>query len=818
MRPLNDVTAQCSVITQVLQRQQLLRKECLLVSGPAGCGVSWTLSQMGIEWERQGGISLKATGAAVAPPRKLLPWLTMGSPAQSTLARWEVLKQGAVNASTAIPVVGKAASYLVGELLNYRRKELARQTQVLGEKEQDLLFVIQTAAKGKRLLLLIDHISNWDDESWSLLELIVSPVLHNFYLSLKDVLVVIGTSEEFLPRCRVLVEKLPFVELRLQRLQREHLSVALETFTFPSLGDQEMDLLYEATGGRLDLLHDLGSLFRDVGEVSFSGGDALYGQMIERRLRALKGEVSALEGLLTAAAFLGNSFSHEEASCLTGYAADELQRSLCLAKKEHLLDISGSRLAFPSVAMQQYFRASRISDPRKYHRKFAECLRRLRPGDYETRCQHLLLAGETTHVLVCHCLAALDARRRRRAPPNPHELYAIEGWSEFASYLEAMFAAYAANDRDSIEEGLSILESIETFLPDALIAERDYLEALFRLKSHRVSDFESAVIVLRRWSNLQEVESELWTRIAQTLIVALSETNRHQEAIQLEEALTKHYGARSTLDPWALYGINCLRRRSECLHHLLPARNRLQNALAYFGQATTGALPRHPLQYYYTLTNLISNLIANGSFVEASVRGAELEMLVQNHSSFVWPSLEVASNNLILANYFSGVLALPAATALMQTLKACRDEIGDQLLINNNFAVLLIHGGEFARAQQILTDTKQKLADISDSDPYHHYFVTNNLAGLFALSGNPTKATQMLSSAEQNLSRLYPAIRETLKQRHILMPKAFASAASIGMEKFDAFLKDNYEPQIGPQWAFYGRGFLLSDIQFWASD
>ena len=193
-------------------------------------------------------------------------------------------------------------------------------------------------------------------------------------------------------------------------------------------------------------------------------------------------------------------------------------------------------------------------------------------------------------------------------------------------------------------------------------------------------------------------------------------------------------------------------------------------------------------------------------------------MLVQNHSSFVWPSLEVASNNLILANYFSGVLALPAATALMQTLKACRDEIGDQLLINNNFAVLLIHGGEFARAQQILTDTKQKLADISDSDPYHHYFVTNNLAGLFALSGNPTKATQMLSSAEQNLSRLYPAIRETLKQRHILMPKAFASAASIGMEKFDAFLKDNYEPQIGPQWAFYGRGFLLSDIQFWASD
>jgi hypothetical protein len=817
MHLLDEVTGQRGVVTQVLERLDLSRKECFIVSGSEGCGVSWTLSQIGIEWERSGGIALKATGAAVTPPRSLLPWLTMASPTRNALARWEVLKQGAAEASKAIPVVGEAASYLVNEVLNYRRKELARETQVLGEKEQDLLFVIETAAQGKRLLLLIDQLSNWDDESWSLLELIVSPVLHDSYSSLTNVLIIIGASEEILPRCRVLVEKLPYLECRLERLQREYLPVALKTFGFPSLGNQEMDLLYEATGGRLDLLHDFGSLCADFGVTGLIGGRSLYGRMIERRLRALKGNVASLEELLTVASFLGNSFSTEEACCLTGYAVDELREILHVAEEEHLLGIAGGYISFPSVAMQQYFRSSRIGDSSKYHRKFSECLRRLRPGDYETRCQHLQLAGETNDALVCHCLASLDARRRRRAPPEPNELCAVNGWGEFASYLEVMLAAYAAHDRDAIEEGLSLLESIEAFLPDALIAERDYLEAQIRLKSHSVSNFEQAVNVLKRWLSLQEAEPEIWSRIAQTLIVAFIETDRHKEASELEEALTKYYGTRRILDPWALYGLNCLRRRSECLHQLVPARNRLQNALVYFGPTVVGTLPRHPLQYYYTLTNLVSNLIASGSFAEATVRGAELKTLFQDNVSFHWPSLEVAANNLILASYLAGVLSLPAATDMMRQIQERRDGIGDQVLIHNNLAVLLIHGDELAEAQQILAAAHQSV-EVADSDVYHRYFVTNNLAGLFALAGNSSRATQMLEDAGKQLHRLYPALRETLKQRHAMMPEAFAAAPGIGREKFDAFLKDRYGPQIGPQWAFYGRGFLLSDIQFWASD
>ena len=64
MRLLDEVTGQRSAVTELLKRQHLAHKGCFILSGPGGCGISWTLTQMGMDWERYGGVALKATGAA----------------------------------------------------------------------------------------------------------------------------------------------------------------------------------------------------------------------------------------------------------------------------------------------------------------------------------------------------------------------------------------------------------------------------------------------------------------------------------------------------------------------------------------------------------------------------------------------------------------------------------------------------------------------------------------------------------------------------------------------------------------------------------
>lgn len=816
MLRLADVTGQQIAIERILERQTSLQKECVIISGVIGAGVSWALTEVGVEWERRGGRALKASGAALAVSRQLFPWLMMRSPCQTNLARAEIMKSGAAELAKAIPIVGEAASYVVDIVLNYRRKRIAQQTQMLSEKEQDILYVIEGAASNKRLLLIVDQIATWDDDSWSLLELIMSSSLDGIYPSLANVLILIGSDEVSLVRCQRLAQKLPLHEFIIHRLHRVDLSTALAAFEFPHLEQFEIDLLHEATGGRLDLLHDFAVLAREVGWKN-PGGDAalFYGKLIERRLRALKGDINALEGLLKAAAFIGRSSSKNEISCLTGCDGDKLSDILNWAEGENLIKTSDDTITFPSIAMRDYFRSSQIGNERAYHQKFADCLRKLRPGDYQARSRHLLLAGQIEAAEICFCLATLDAHRQRSPVSNPSAMHESAHWKSFGEYLGLMTKAYMALAHDKIEDGLTILQTIESILPDPLLAERDYLEAQLRLKSYRLADFERAVIVLNRWRNFQTIEGELWSRIAQTLFIALAETQRYAEAREIEETLTRFYAARKNLDPWALFGLNVLRRRSECLYHLIPARNRLLSSIEYFGPATMGGLPRHPIQYYYALTNLVSNLIASGDFSGAYTRGEELQSLLKTRAANYWPALENAANNLILAGYLANVLSLADATTLISQIDEDADDLGDRILIKNNHAVLLILGGNIIDAKKIFSDAYSKLAANTQVDGYHRYFVANNLAALTAMENNVSDALNIMHEASNCLSAMLPSIRETLIRRHNLILNKLPDAYKLTATTYDCLLSKENLPQVGPQWAFFGRGFLLSDIQFW---
>lgn len=153
MLQLQEANGQQIVLNGVRGRQQNQQKEILVVTGARGSGVSWTLTEAGKAWEKEGKVALVARGATLATKRSLFPWLTLAAPGKDSLARWDILKGGATLAMESVPVVGKVTGYLVGELVNYRKKRLSQKATVLAEKEQDLLFVIQTIAQEKRLLL-----------------------------------------------------------------------------------------------------------------------------------------------------------------------------------------------------------------------------------------------------------------------------------------------------------------------------------------------------------------------------------------------------------------------------------------------------------------------------------------------------------------------------------------------------------------------------------------------------------------------------------------------------------------------------------------
>jgi hypothetical protein len=709
-------------------------------------------------------------------------------------------------------------SYLVEEVLNHNKRRLAREALVLTEQEQDLLFVIQTAAQRKQLLLTMDHLEFWDEASWSLLSLVLSTKLNELYPVLADAMILVGASREVPSRLQTILSSVPLTELPIRLLEPHEMPIALSTFGFPALSPGDTSRLYEVTNCRLDLLHDVNQHFRGADLAGLSGSwSDFYAKLVKRRILSLQGHIKDLEDTLAAAAIIGRVFTLNDIACLTGSAVDTVSTTLGLAASEHFVSI-GDVARFESAELHRYFHRARKSEHTRYHAKFAECLRLMRPGDYGHRVHHLLLAGNVEEALTCYALTALAARREYSAPPAPGELESSPAWLDIRQYLDKMLAAFDAYDDQQLNEGLAILEEVEAFLPEPLIAERDYLEALFLLAAPSVSSYDRARLLLERWNKLADREGELWARIAQSLIMAQAQTGHLDEARQLEANLTATYWGRRHVDPWVLHALNVLRRRSECLHSLPVATQRLESAVSYFGPSDGETLPRHPLQYYYTLTNLIGNQLASGRFVDAGSKATELEELIRHYQSLPWPLPEIAANNSVLARFLAGTIDVTTAAALLTKVAQGSAEAGDRLLLQNNCAVLMARTGKIQEARSTLEAAHELISSSKEPDGYHRYFVSNNLAALLALNGDLDRAHKLIEDCSAAVEQFYPAIRATMARRQQLISDAINEAPHLTPEEFDDFLIQRYGMQVGPQWAFYGRGFLLTDIQYWSAD
>lgn len=817
MNKIEDINGQLAAIEFLFERRKT-QKEVITLTGPLGSGVTWALNKCSGRWQARGGAVLQARGDATAKGRSLFPWLTMAMPGAKELARLEVLKDTISHSSRAIPVIGQAASYLVQEVLNYKKRQLARRAMFLNTQEQDILYVIQRCARQDRFMLVIDQIEDWDEDSLNLLTLILSGKLDELYPSLADALILIAGNEKTPSKLDFIPPDLPRNDFAIRLLNLEEMRLALQAFGFPEMNSEDRERLYKITHSRLDLLSDVSSYFNKTGSLTLSTGwSDFYTNLVKRRVEELKKHISDLESVLTAAAIVGETFTLNDIVCLTGAAIDSVTKTLSAATDEQLIIATGDIARFDSSDLHSYFHQAGAHEHIQYHGKFAECLRLMRSGDYEHRSYHLFLAKDYENAEICYALAVLAAIREYRALPSSDFLCILSPSDNISDYLDKMKNAFQAFKADKIGDGLAILEQIEDFLPNELLAERDYLQAVLLLATSSAADYDKARQLLERWISFNK-EGELWARVAQNLIMAQAQTGYLEQALQLEKELRTFYFKRQQTDPWALFGLNVLRRRSECLHSLISATQLLEKALAYFGTSDPEFLPRHPVQFYYTLTNLVGNLLASGRFEEASGKALELEELIKQHSSVPWPSLEVATNNSIIAHYLSGKLKADAASILMEQIAKTSFESGDSFLLQNNLSVLLILSGKSKKARKILDSTYASLMKNKNPDVYHQYFVCTNLGALMLLDGDIADALSIIESCDEKIDQFYPAIRGTITRRQEFLKEIITAPPKIKPAEFDNYLIKRYGMEVGPQWAFYGRGFLLTDIQFWTMD
>ncbi len=815
MSTLAESTGQKGAIEAVLAQFDRQGRRVVLIRGVRASGVSWTVDEACRQWKQAGGAALQGRGERFANTRPLFPWLSLAMPASRRLARADFVKRVAAAAGQAVPVASGVSSRLVKEITTSRKRRRSREALLLSGREQEILFMAQSLASDQRLLLAFDHLDEWDDESLGLLALLLHRRIDAFYPALANAVLVLGEPSR--PEVRELLNGIDFEVVELHLINEKQMAHALGSLGLTrGMAEDQMATLFEITNGRLDLLHDIVIHLTDR-STSLSSDD-LLGDLISRRLSELDGAEPPIGEVLVAAAVLGHLFAARDLRCMVDRPKEAVEQLLQRARAQRLIVGEDPEYSFFGPATYSHFLHRSPEKQLKYHLKFAECLRMMRPSEYLYRTEHARVGGDREQALTCWVLAVLASWRDRTPEPDPGELRSYPEWDTFAEYHRVMREAYSASSANDLPKLRSLVSQIDDYLPTVLLAERDYLLARLLLRSHRVSDFEEAASLLRSWDGLKSVEGEVWSRMAQTLLVAEVQIGQWEKARATERSLSKYYWSRRELDPWALHGLNALRRRSEGLHELAAARVRLLNAASFFGPQEGGETPRNLIEYYYALNNLVANLTASGIFDEAATFGVRLKKLITEFGSVSWPIVEVPISNLTLVGFLTRRISAKEASELISPLLDGTLVSGDRLLFQSNLAALLAHSGKLAKASSVIESAMTGFDGAAEVDPYHRYFVQNNLAGIRLVMGRTEEAGDLFEEIRDLPAEMQPAVRHVLKVRHKLLEPLMRSRNQSTVASFEDYLRSRHSSQVGPEWAFFGRGFLLSDIQYWTGD
>jgi len=830
MREIAALTGQAEIVIEIEHKLGTLRPLRGLIEGPSGGGKSWIFEQLLKRWQGASHKGIVAAGDRAFTDRSYAAWFSGISQAEDRFGSRRLMKETVTDTTDLVPSAGKLVSFLAETLLNSRERHQRSKSLQLTDGEHEILFRLQALAGDKPFLLLADDLQFWDKDSLRLLAVILSSRLDKIYpfLTRTHLLATAtrGWNPAFSDLWRQVMGYLDRNRWHLEYVSEDRLAPILRAFglefEFPK---QQIDVIYSVAGGHLEMLRQLVDYYacndvttRCSGDARIAPGLTIYqvlNAFVKERLDQMGVEGQKAFDFLLATSVIGRSFTDLEAQCIMGSPPD-LHAVLETAEKLKLVKRDKQTIRFYHESLRESFLNATASRAPEFHRAFARCLSFLRPSDYITRAEHLLLGRDDDLAAQLYFVALL--RMKRECEPIKDDfserICSMMKDLGYENPCTLIVDAYNNFRNENYSSAAHLLERIEVIYPDVLLAERDYLLALCKLKKFNSSDNLKALEMLSRWEHLRDNESDLWSRLQMTRLVACTRTGDFNLARQIERSLGKYYASLRRSDPSADTAINMLRRKSASLYGAEVAAERCRLAVAYFGAGSTNDLPRSPVQYYMGLCNLSGNLLVTGEF-EASRNMAQLATTFwTKFQDIALPRIEVALNNLVISGYFSGALNANDALQTMAKMEFGSRESPDKYLLVNNYIVLTALVGKLEEAIQIGTPFFESLGPNSSDDGYYRYFLGTNLSSCLHLVGKTNAAIEIWRQLEVPL--IPDADMPFLLARHTGQEKAFAVVPPGDIDGWNHFLSRTDTSSLGRPWAFYGKGFLFSDIQFWS--
>lgn len=799
--------------------------EVRLIEGPPGVGKTSLTKGIGGLWEVASGATLVTVGDSA---RSNVPYSPFRFALTGLSAGWRTYVPAAeVAARAAESFVGTGAilTSAVKAIAAVRKRRRSAQAVLLTEPEQQIIHELARLARDKPMLLIADNLHWWDEESLDLLRRLLTPSLqaaHPFLIELR--VLAVETVEPYQrvahPRAhRAFLVSGRATRTTLPAIERASFDRVLEALGSPGRVTTEIaDLIFTLTGGHLALAALAVAELRqgvDASAWSTTDADAFVRQLLTERIYALGVAGEEAAHLLQVAAVIGLVFRRAEITCATEASTADTGRLLRICRDALILELVDDTARFVHDRFRTFFLAETGEEVVAIHERLDECLRSLRPAEYELRALNAI-AAERERLAAALAVQALLARVRDGRDPwqPPEDLAEALKATGFNAVAERLATAWQSIRSYDFALCTATLERLPRDLPRSLLAEADYVRASCLLATRSEEDRAMGRMILEAWDDLLAEEPELGSRIGRLLVYGLSHLLDKERGHRLEGRLRHELGDRSVFDLSAKDAIYSLDRSAASLYSSDVALIRIEEAVGHFGRPSQDAELRRPLESYRALVNLAASYISNARYEDAIAVHDEVGILLDRYPAGTFPRPEFPAMNAVLAEYRTGQIG--AAEAVLRHEERVRPirVASDPFYADNSYGVFLALNGSPEVGLALLEGAVELLRrSRREPEPSMEYLLRANWCCIAFSAGRSVAAEW--SELTELVRRINYTSTPLLVRRHDLLAELFTSGMTITPEQLDTWVVERYSNEFGPLWDNFGRGFRMPEVEFW---
>jgi len=717
-------------------------------------------------------------------------------------------------------------SNLVSPIVEVAMPKLEEKNLILNQCEEAIVTGIKKQAEGSsRILFIIDDYDLWDIPSKQLVEKVMLNQLN-------------------------LLEEYKVSWLFLSEKDKVSFSPDLywHNIKIDNISDSDI----------LSVLYQNGfSDFLDVAEIKSYAGDNLrlvllaanyyqkgigtFNELLDLRINTFseneKKAISLLEPLSIVDAFFsqGEAAFFLDPTSLDDYELKyQANEYLSVAEVYNLID-GESAYYFSSLEIKKYFKSKLAKSEKRLHYQFSRFLQMKHPEDYYNRGRHIqssiidIYNGENNRAWQMLFLAYTrwnfnygfdkDQYNIIREIRNLIDLNVpiqkeiqldilnklLQGWSSFKKY----------NYRNALLQLQSISESL---LYPALRAEclRVILLCFLQLADDLVSIKNAANHLYQLIEKNDFEEDEQYCRAALVMLEVYADrcidvTKARGLKIKLADIINKHLYSSEFL---ALNA--CFNRKAALFYTAEIAFNQTERSVSFYRECNDIK------NLYMSLCNNAANAIICGKYDSAKMNLNECINMINKYPPSYFPSVYKVVNNIVLMQYLKNEYnsndtdeeitrsAKTALAAYKTLLSKPAKEVSYVIYLNWLGLSMLCNENsweyELLRAEEYFSDT-----DLF----YEYYFRDLKFAG-YLMQHNISAAKTELEILNQIRVPLLQPYNAIFQRRRQIQAKLLENPSSIegNSIKYHKKIKDGCCHIQGLSSVFYGRGFLLSDLQF----